>query len=130
VPSLLPLIQTQDGIHGLAHITGGGLIENVPRILPKHLEAVLTPGSWFCPPIFKWISDSGPVSTPEVLRTFNCGIGFVIVCDESAEDNIRNVLKGAGETVTKIGYLRDKITEQGNVQLENPEDLFVNPFET
>jgi phosphoribosylformylglycinamidine cyclo-ligase len=94
-----------DGMHGLAHITGGGLTENVPRILPEGLGAQIHLGSWDLPPVFAWLQSSGGMSRDEMLRTFNCGIGLVVVVAPEANAAIRAVLENAGETVHEIGRI-------------------------
>lgn len=94
-------------VHGFAHITGGGIIENLPRIIPDFKAAVIDLESWSMPPVFSWLQEKGGIADPEMLRTFNCGIGM-IVCVESADetDTIR-YLEESGETVYRIGSIVD-----------------------
>jgi len=92
-------------VKGLAHITGGGLVENLPRILPDALTARLDRARWKMPPLFAWLQEFGRVSDAEMLRVFNCGIGMAIVVGEAAADEAERVLSGAGETVYRIGRI-------------------------
>ncbi len=91
------------GVHGLAHITGGGLTENLPRVLPDGLGAQVDLGAWQMPPVFGWLQGQGGIDQAEMLKTFNCGIGMVLVVDkDQASDHIAH-LQSAGETVAVIG---------------------------
>ena len=104
VKPLLGLIQ--DGkVKGLAHITGGGLVENVPRVLPSHLQARIERASWPRPEIFDWLQLNGGVSETEMHRVFNCGIGMVVIVSESEAGACRARLETAGETVYTIGRI-------------------------
>lgn len=94
----------QSGIHALAHITGGGLTENLPRVLPKELGADITPG-WPRPAVFDWLQDTGPVTSDEMLRTFNCGIGMCVVVAPEHADAIGATLQAEGETVHVLGKI-------------------------
>src|SRR5262249_52958195 len=95
-------------VKGLAHITGGGLIDNVPRILSEHLCAELERGSWAAPPLFAWLRDAGNVAEAEMLRVFNCGIGMVAIVAERDAAKSTDVLRAAGETVWRIGTVRER----------------------
>ncbi len=106
VRSLLPQIRT-GRIIGLAHITGGGLIENPPRMLPVHLEAAIDYNSWVLPSVFSWLEENGGISTKELRRTFNCGIGMLAVVKPEDADNVVEELRAAGETAWVAGELRD-----------------------
>ncbi|KAG5977736.1 hypothetical protein E4U56_006855 [Claviceps arundinis] len=101
VKSLLPVISQ---IKGLAHITGGGLLENVPRMLPDSLAADISYGSWDMPPVFEWLKQAGNVDPSEMCRTFNSGIGMVIAVDASKADAVEKQL-AASENVYRIGRL-------------------------
>jgi phosphoribosylformylglycinamidine cyclo-ligase len=90
-------------VRGLAHITGGGLVGNIPRILPQGTSAVLSPGAWSRPEIFRWLQDVGGVSRDEMYRVFNCGIGMVVVVAEQDRAIAQKVLEAAGETVFQVG---------------------------
>ncbi len=109
VKSLLALMAAMP-VRGMAHITGGGLTGNVPRILPEHLSATIEAGSWAMPPLFGWLQEQGGVTDAEMHRTFNCGIGMVvIVAAEHAEAAVRQ-LTDTGEMVYRIG----KIDKRGD----------------
>jgi phosphoribosylformylglycinamidine cyclo-ligase len=104
VRSLLPIIQ-QRRIKGLAHITGGGLLENIPRVLPKNCHAIIDMRQWPLPPIFAELQAGGQVGADEMARTFNCGIGMTVIVAEPEADRVRSALEGAGETVFDIGRI-------------------------
>jgi phosphoribosylformylglycinamidine cyclo-ligase len=93
-------------IKGLAHITGGGLIENVPRILPQGLAAHIERGTWPMPPLFTWLKQQGNVADREMYRVFNCGIGMVVVVSAAEAASAEALLADAGETVSRIGTVR------------------------
>jgi phosphoribosylformylglycinamidine cyclo-ligase len=102
VRSLLPLVQ-QGMIKGLAHITGGGLLENIPRVLPENCHAMIDARGWQLPSLFAQLQTGGSIAPEEMARTFNCGIGMaVIVAPEGSAEVIR-ALERAGETVSQIG---------------------------
>ncbi len=90
-------------VHALAHITGGGLTENLPRVLPEGLGAEIDLGSWDLPPVFRWLAETGGVAEAEMLKTFNCGIGMVIVAAGDQAAAVSEALSAAGETVHRIG---------------------------
>jgi len=92
-------------VKGLAHITGGGLVENIPRILPDGLGARLDFASWRRPAVFDWLADAGGVAPNEMLRTFNCGIGMIVVTAAGDSDDAARALTEAGETVSVIGRI-------------------------
>jgi phosphoribosylformylglycinamidine cyclo-ligase len=102
VRSILNLLRDFN-IHGLAHITGGGLLENVPRVLPKCCKAVIRKDSWTVPEVFQTIQKGGNVEEMEMFRTFNCGIGMVIVVPEREAEDIMIRLSGLNETAFQIG---------------------------
>jgi phosphoribosylformylglycinamidine cyclo-ligase len=107
VKPLLALMAVLD-VKGLVHITGGGLVENVPRVLQKHLTAVLHRDAWSMPPLFGWLQQQGGVADAEMHRVFNCGIGMtVIVSKDQAEAAVAH-LQAAGETVSRIGEIRER----------------------
>lgn len=96
------------GVKGLSHITGGGLTENIPRVLPEGLAARLDAGSWQVPGIFGWLArghQGSTIAAAEMARTFNCGVGMVLVVAEEAVEHVTSVLRDHGETVSRIGDL-------------------------
>ncbi len=105
-------------IHGLAHITGGGLIENIPRVIPDGLCAVLDAAAWDLPPVFKWLAAAGDLSAKDMALTFNCGIGMAVICDSGEAAAIRDVLEQAGETVFEIGKIEGQDGEDG-IRIDN-----------
>jgi phosphoribosylformylglycinamidine cyclo-ligase len=105
VKSLLQLME-KIPVKGLAHITGGGLTENVPRILPDTLTAQLERASWKMPPLFQWLQRQGNIADAEMLRVFNCGIGMVAIVAPEHADAAAKLLQDTGETVYRIGVIR------------------------
>ncbi len=104
VKSILALSKSLP-IHALAHITGGGLLENIPRVLPNDCHAVIDETSWQWPTVFKWLQKTGGVEKNEMYRTFNCGIGMIVcIAAEQADEAIR-LLTNAGEKTWKLGYI-------------------------
>ena len=93
-------------VKGLAHITGGGLVENVPRVLPEAVTAVLEKSAWPRPPLFDWLQHEGGVADAEMHRVFNCGIGMVIVVAADLADRAVAQLREAGEQAWRIGAIR------------------------
>ena len=94
-----------DGLHALAHITGGGLLENLPRVLPSDLAAALDRNRWPRLPVFDWLASQGGVAEQEMLRTFNCGIGMAVVVAAERAEIMEETLTQAGETVFSIGRI-------------------------
>jgi phosphoribosylformylglycinamidine cyclo-ligase len=95
------------GVHGLAHITGGGLTENLPRVFPEGLGATIDLDSWTLPDLFRWLADLGGIEAREMLKTFNCGIGLALVVAADRADALTAVLAGAGETVVRLGTVTE-----------------------
>ena len=95
-------------IKGMAHITGGGISENVPRILPENTVAAIDSQSWPLPKLFQWLQQAGNVETQEMYRTFNCGIGMVLVVNAEDADAIQKFLQQQGETIYQIGRIRTR----------------------
>jgi len=93
------------GVRALAHITGGGLIENIPRVLPEGLAAEIDVRSWELPGVFRWLADAGGIEAGELARTFNCGVGMAVVAAPEQADGLRAVFSDAGETVITMGHL-------------------------
>ena len=91
------------GVHGFAHITGGGLTENPPRVLPEGLACEIDLSSWTLPPVFRWLAETAGMSEAELLKTFNCGIGMMVVVAADRAEAVAQVLRDAGETVVPMG---------------------------
>ena len=107
VKPLLSLMKSVE-VKGMAHITGGGLVENIPRILQEPLTAVLKKDAWTMPPLFGWLQKHGNVASEEMHRVFNCGIGMVVIVSREQAEQAMAHLKAAGETVYRIGEIRQR----------------------
>lgn len=108
-PVLKVLADSSQGVvKGLAHITGGGLIENVPRMLPPSLSAHIDTRAWKLPSVFAWLKEKGNVSAAEMARAFNCGVGMVVVVEKGTEDAVKGLFEQQGETVYNIGELKPR----------------------
>lgn len=107
VRSLLSAIRETHAVKAMAHITGGGFVENIPRVLPDGLAAHIDGASWAMPPVFRWLMKLGGLDEAEMGRTFNCGIGMVVVADADKAGEVASFLRGAGETVCRIGELTE-----------------------
>jgi phosphoribosylformylglycinamidine cyclo-ligase len=107
VKPLLALMQSME-VKGLVHITGGGLVENIPRVLADNLTAVLDAKSWTMPPLFQWLQQHGGVADAEMHRVFNCGIGMTVIVAKENADAAMAQLQAAGETVYRIGEIRTR----------------------
>jgi phosphoribosylformylglycinamidine cyclo-ligase len=105
VKPLLALMESME-VKGLVHITGGGLVENIPRVLADNLTAELDGSSWTMPPLFKWLQQHGGVADAEMHRVFNCGIGMTVIVSADNADAAIAQLTAAGETVSRIGVIR------------------------
>lgn len=105
VRSILPLTRAIR-VHALAHITGGGITENLPRVLPKGTQARVDLGSWRRPAIFDWLQGRGGITEPEMRRTFNCGLGMVVCVAPQDLDAALALLRGAGETAWHLGEIQ------------------------
>ena len=95
-------------IHAMAHITGGGLTENLPRVLPENLAAQIDTSSWTLPEVFQWLQKGGNIETLEMYRTFNCGVGFILVIPADKAEQAMSELSASGETVWKIGEIIER----------------------
>jgi phosphoribosylformylglycinamidine cyclo-ligase len=102
VKSLLPLIRA-GRIKGLAHVTGGGLLENIPRVLPEACHAIVDADAWPLPRLFAFLQSGGAIEPEELARTFNCGIGMAAIVGAAEAEQVAGALGGAGETVHRIG---------------------------
>ncbi len=119
VKTMLPVIRA-GRIHALAHITGGGLLENVPRVLPKHLHARIDAGGWEQPRLMAFLQAQGNIEPAEMARTFNCGIGMVLAVSADEAAGVASDLAAAGETVHFIGAIEPGergCTVQGNAEV-------------
>ena len=109
VKPLLAALQALPGaIKGMAHITGGGLTENVPRVLPESVMAVIEAKAWARPAVFQWLQQEGGVAEAEMHRTFNCGIGMVLVVAPDQVQAVIGLLSAAGEQVSQIGQIQTR----------------------
>ncbi|MFM9829282.1 MAG: phosphoribosylformylglycinamidine cyclo-ligase [Sphingomonas sp.] len=104
VRALLPLLRAGQ-IKGLAHITGGGLLENVPRVLPQGMHATINADAWAQPRLMAFLQAQGHIEPEEMARTFNCGIGMAVIVAAALATDIRVALEAAGETVFDIGHI-------------------------
>lgn len=102
-------------LKGMSHITGGGFIENIPRVLPKNLGCYIDAAAWELPPVFKFLMKNGKVDALEMARTFNCGVGMVLIVDPSHVDDVLEGLKGGPSAVYKIG----EVTTKSGVEMRN-----------
>jgi phosphoribosylformylglycinamidine cyclo-ligase len=109
-----PLLALMKGLRvkGMAHITGGGLVENVPRVLSENLTAVLHRDAWVMPPLFAWLQQHGGVADAEMHRVFNCGIGMAVIVAAADAARATAELAAAGETVWRIGEIAERATRQ------------------
>jgi phosphoribosylformylglycinamidine cyclo-ligase len=118
VSSILNALKTKQ-IKGLAHITGGGIIENIPRILPEHLAAEIDLKSWPRSELFQWLQANGNVDDEEMLRVFNCGIGMVVICPVEQSVALSQTLESTGETVFRIGTVVNRKGREHQTRLVN-----------
>ncbi|MEO5654680.1 MAG: phosphoribosylformylglycinamidine cyclo-ligase [Nitrosospira sp.] len=105
-------------VKGMAHITGGGLTENIPRVLPEGVTAILKRDAWDMPPLFHWLRQQGNVNEQEMQRVFNCGIGMVLVVAPELADTAMQLLRSAGETVWHIGMIRQRHADEAQTIFE------------
>ena len=114
VKSVLALIK-QTEVHAIAHLTGGGFWENIPRVLPKKTKAVIDESSWEWQPVFKWLKEKGNIETYEMYRTFNCGVGMVIALPQSQVETALAILKQSGENAWLIGHIESATDNEPQV---------------
>lgn len=107
VKPLLALMASME-VKGMVHITGGGLVENIPRVLQDNITAVLHRDAWTMPPLFQWLQQHGGVADAEMHRVFNCGIGMTVIVSKENADAAQAQLQAAGETVMRIGEIRER----------------------
>jgi phosphoribosylformylglycinamidine cyclo-ligase len=115
VKPILSAIRETGAIKALAHITGGGFPENLPRVLPEGLAADIDLGAMTVPPVFSWLARTGGVEPQEMLRTFNCGVGMVLVTAPDDAELLTRALESAGETVVRLGQLSVRETGKPGV---------------
>jgi len=116
VKTVLKLIK-ESQVNALAHITGGGLTENIPRVIPENCKAVIDTQSWELPPVFKWLQQAGNVQMREMYRTFNCGVGMVIAVPQRAKDQALQLLQALGEQAFVIGHITKADAGEHQVEL-------------
>jgi phosphoribosylformylglycinamidine cyclo-ligase len=104
-------------IAGMAHITGGGFYDNIPRILPRACQAVIFRNNWEVPPVFRFLQEHGAVSDEEIYRVFNCGIGFVLVVDPAESGDIIDLLNGMGQRAFRIGEIAPRTRNDAPIQV-------------
>jgi phosphoribosylformylglycinamidine cyclo-ligase len=124
VKPLLAAIRGTGAIKGLAHITGGGLPGNAPRCLPDGLRARLDARRWKAPDVFSWLRATGNVPTDDMLQTFNCGLGMVVVVDAKDAARVIKALSDAGEAVQQVGAIERAPTEEADCIVDNAESLW------
>lgn len=116
VKSVLQLIKDVQ-VNALSHITGGGLLENIPRVLPAGTKAVINQQSWQLPAIFKWLQKNGNVDLTEMYRTFNCGVGLVICVPASQQQQAIDSLNKHGESAWLIGHISDANQDEEQIEI-------------
>ncbi len=104
-------------VKGIAHITGGGLTDNIPRILQEGLSAIVQKNTWPRPPLFSWLQEHGNVAESEMHRVFNCGVGMVVVVGKNDANTAMDLLRRQGETVWAIGSIEKQATGQGQTSI-------------
>jgi phosphoribosylformylglycinamidine cyclo-ligase len=124
VKPLLQAIRSTNAIKGLAHITGGGLPGNVPRCLPDGLRARLDAGRWKAPPVFGWLQRTGAVPSDDMLRTFNCGLGMIVVVDKADVGKVIGALVAAGEVAHEVGVIQRAPTSEADCVVDNADSLW------
>jgi phosphoribosylaminoimidazole synthetase len=121
VKPLLHAVRQVGGVKAMAHITGGGFTDNIPRVLPDSAAARIDLSSITAPPVFRWLAQQGTISAAEMLRTFNCGVGMVLVVEETSADDLAVSLSGQGETVLRLGRIETRrdaaVVYDGNLDL-------------
>ena len=124
VKSLLATIRGTGAIKGLAHITGGGLPGNVPRCLPDGMRARLDARQWQVPAVFRWLREMGQVPTDDMLRTFNCGLGMIVVTAAGDAAKVAAALSEAGESVTTVGSIEAAPQSEADCVVDHAESLW------
>lgn len=114
--SILEVLKTEN-INAMAHITGGGLTENIPRVIPEGLKAIISKDSWGMPKLFKWIKSEANLSEDELFKTFNCGIGMVLIIKKESKDRVIESLRSSNEIVFEIGKIIKKNHNDKQIQI-------------
>ena len=104
-------------VNALSHITGGGLLENIPRVLPQNTKAIIDTNSWELPDVFKWLQQAGNVNNTEMYRTFNCGVGMIISVPENEAESAISLLEKEGEVAWRIGVISQAQPDEEQIQL-------------
>jgi phosphoribosylformylglycinamidine cyclo-ligase len=108
VKPLLAALKATAGIKGLAHITGGGFPDNIPRVLPQTMGVQVNLSAIAVPPVFAWLAAEGSVAQEEMLRTFNCGIGMIVIAEQAKAAEVEAALQQAGETAVRLGHVEQR----------------------
>lgn len=117
IKSALKMIEKHD-IHAISHITGGGFWENIPRVLPEGTKAVIDGNSWQWPTVFNWLQENGNVTTHEMYRTFNCGVGLIVALPQDQANAAVELLKAEGENAWIIGQIAQATAEEEQVEIK------------
>lgn len=117
IKSALKMIEKHD-IHAISHITGGGFWENIPRVLPEGTKAVIDGNSWQWPTVFNWLQENGNVTTHEMYRTFNCGVGLIVALPQDQANAAVELLKAEGENAWVIGQIAQATAEEEQVEIK------------
>jgi phosphoribosylformylglycinamidine cyclo-ligase len=122
VKSCLRAIRETDAVKGLAHVTGGGFTDNIPRVLPRHLGVGIDLPRLLVLPVFKWLAEQGGIAEWELLRTFNCGVGMIAIVRPDAVKQVTEVFTASGETITPLGEVipagDQRVVYNGQLSLE------------
>ena len=124
VKPLLAAMRATGAIKGLAHITGGGLPGNVPRCLPDGTRARLDARQWSAPAVFRWLREVGQVPTDDMLRTFNCGLGMIVVTAPADAATVAKALTDAGESVCTVGSIEAAPQSEADCVVDHAESLW------
>jgi len=116
VKSILKLLSLVK-VNAMAHITGGGITENIPRVLPNNLKATLDRKKWEMPRLFDWLKENGNLSELELYRTFNCGIGMVIIINRKDQDQALKILNDCGEKSYLIGVIKSRLNDESQIEI-------------
>ncbi len=111
-------------IKAMANITGGGLLENIPRTMPENTQAIIDAGAWPLPPVFQWLKEAGKLSDDDMARTLNCGIGMTLTCAPEHAEQLKTILEDSGETVYTIGEITESETPAPHVVIKNTEQAW------